>query len=312
MATIVGLCTVTAGCGTAKLADTAPAAAKPAASGPTAAGNRAAARVEAARLISLALVPSGSVRLARPPRALSGPALGTPGVSSLVDQLKAWRVRMPFETVQAWLLAHPPRGLRTEADTTSQDNHAGQIIMIGNGYSAPASRAWQSAGLEIGAAASGPHATVIRADAVVVWLDPRPVRSGPGKHPARVTLASGCPREDRGVTGVTNPGSKLTRRLLPPGQPVAGLRCRYDGLNGHLWDLVATTHLTAQAARETAKSMSAMRLSHPDGEVLFCPSDDDSSSILVLAYPGHVDVDLWIHLTGCGGVSNGYISVGNP
>jgi len=47
--------------------------------------------------------------------------------------------------------------------------------------------------------------SVIRVDAVIVWLDPRPVRSGPGARPVRVTMAGSCPATDRGVTGVTNP-----------------------------------------------------------------------------------------------------------
>ncbi len=221
--------------------------------------------------------------------------------------MTSWRVRLPFGAVRAWLLAHPPKGLRDAGAGSTGNSRSGQVIKIGDGYSAPASKAWQSADLDISATAAGPHATVIRADADVVWLDPVPVRSGPGRHPARVTLASGCPRDDRGVTGVTNPGMKLTRRLLPPGQPVAGLRCSYHGLNGHPWQLSAITHLSAAAARREARSMSAIPLSHVDGAVLMCPADDDSSAILVLAYPGHRDVDLWIHLEGCGGVSNGYI-----
>jgi hypothetical protein len=55
----------------------------------------------------------------------------------------------------------------------------------------------------------------------------------------------------------------LTRRLLPPGQPAAGLRCRYDGLNGQPWHLVAANLLTAAAARQAARSMARLPLSHP-------------------------------------------------
>ncbi len=151
---------------------------------------------------------------------------------------------------------------------------------------------------------------MIRVDAVIVWLDPRPVPSGPGAHPVRVTVTGGCPRTDRGVTGVSNPSAGLRRLLLPPGQPTAGLRCRYDGLNGHPWHLVAAQPLSAHAAGQAARSIARLPLSHPDGGSVSCPMDDGSAAVLALAYPGRPDIDLWIKLNGCGGVSNGYIMAG--
>jgi hypothetical protein len=252
----------------------------------TAAGNRAAAQVEAARLLSLARVPPRAVRLARPARSLPGPALARPGVTSLVDRVVAWRAGLPFAAVQTWLPAHPPRGLPSNGSASGGNAITGQASMAGISYAGPASRAWQSADLEISAAPAGADASLIRVDAVIVWLDPRPVPSGPGGHPVRVTAASGCPPVDRGVTGVTSPGAGLTRRLLPPGQPVAGLRCRYNGLNGHRWHLVATRRLTAPAARQAATSMARRPLSHTDGGAVNCPADDGSAEVLALAYPG--------------------------
>jgi hypothetical protein len=38
--------------------------------------------------------------------------------------------------------------------------------------------------------------------------------------------------------------------------------------------------------------------------------DDGSAEVLGLACPGRPNVGLWIWLNGCGGVSNGYITVG--
>jgi hypothetical protein len=306
---MVAVCVVAVGCGTVRLPGHAPGAPTSARTGrpATAAGNRATAWAEAARLLSLARVPPGSVRQARPSRSLPGPALGRPMVSSLADRVLVWRVEMPFAAVQAWLSTHPPRGLRSDGSASGGNSNTGQATMTGASYRGPASRAWQSANLEISAAPAAADASVIRADAVIVWLDPRPVRTGPGAHPVRVTVTGGCPAADRGVTGVANPGGDLSTRLLPPGQPTAGLRCRYDGLNGHPWHLVAARRLTAPAARQAARSMARLPLSHTDGGVVNCPADDGSAEVLALAYPGRPGVDLWISLNGCGGVSNGYI-----
>jgi hypothetical protein len=35
-----------------------------------------------------------------------------------------------------------------------------------------------------------------------------------------------------------------------------------------------------------------------------------SAELIALSYPGRPDVDLWVRLNGCGGVSNGYIFAG--
>jgi hypothetical protein len=305
----VAVCVLTAGCGSARPSAPSPrASASPGTSQPaTAAGNRAAAQAEANRLLSLAQLPSGAVRQARPARSLPGPVLGGSSATSVVDRVEAWRIGSPFATVKAWVSAHPPRGLPSGGSASG--GTAGQETMFGKGYRGPAARAWQSANLEIGVAPAGADASTIRVDAVVVWLDPRPIASGPGRHPVRVTMAGGCPAADRGVTGVSNPGAGLTRRLLPPGQPTAGLRCRYDGLNGHPWRLVATQHLTVAAARQAASSMAARPLSHPDGGAVSC-SETGAAEVLALAYPGRPDVDLWIKLDGCGGIFNGYITTG--
>jgi hypothetical protein len=219
-------------------------------------------------------------------------------------------VGLPFAAAWAWLVAHPPRGLPSDGSASSENTLTGRTTMTGISYRGPASRAWQSAELEISAAPDASGGSVIRVDAVIVWLDPRPVLSGPGAHPIRVTVTGGCPASDRGVTGVTNAGSGLTRSLLPSGQPSAGLRCRYDGLNGHPWHLVAATRLTTAAARRAARSMAGMPLSHVDGGSVRCPMGDGSYAVLVLAYAGRPDIDLWVKLNGCGGVSNGFIRAG--
>ncbi len=307
----VGVGVSVGGCGTVRMPASARVGLVRARTGTaTAAANRAAARAEAARLLLLAMVPPGAVRLDRPPRSLPDPAMGMPAVTSLADRVAAWKVSMPFAAARAWLRAHPPRGLPPDGSARSGNAFTGRTSMTGASYRGPTSRAWQSADLEISTAPAGPHASVIRADAVIVWLDPLPVRSRPGTRPVRVTVADGCPASDRGVTGVINPRAGLTRRLLPARQPAGGLRCQYDGLNGHPWHLVSVTRLTAEAARRAARSMARLPLSHTDGATISCPMDDGSYAVLALAYPGRPDIDLWIKLNGCGGVSNGYIIAG--
>ena len=261
-------------------------------------------------MLSLVWVPPGAVPVASPPRSLPGPPIGTPLVSSLVDRVLAWQVRLPFTAVQAWPAAHPPRGLTADGSASAKNTVTGQTTMSGTSYRGPASLAWRSADLELSAAPAGPDATAIRADAVIVWLEP-PVPSAPGPGSVRVTLSGGCPPTDKNVTGVTNAaGEGLARRLLPAGQPSGGLRCRYDGLNGDPWHLVAAQRLSTAAARRTASQMASLPLGQPAGEIVNCPMDDGSAEVLVLAYPNRPDVDLWVALNGCGGVSNGYLSAG--
>jgi hypothetical protein len=317
VAAAAATCVMAVGCGTVHSRAYSPATVTPApaqtgapAQVASAAGNRAVALAEAVRLLALAQVPPGAVPVAGPPRLLPGPPMGTPLVSSLVDRVMAWRVRLPFTAVRAWLAAHPPRGLRTDGSASDENAATGQTTMSGTSYRGPASAAWQSANLEISAAPAGPDTTVIRADAVIVWLEP-PAPSAPGPGSVRVTLAGGCPPTDKSFTGVINPpGEGLARRLLPAGQPSGGLRCRYDGLNGHPWHLVAAQRLSAAAARQTASQMASLPLSQPAAEVVICPMDDGSAEVLALAYPDRPDVDLWVALNGCGGVSNGYITAG--
>lgn len=232
--------------------------------------------------------------------------MGTPAARSLVDKLRVWRVPLSFPAAQAWLAAHRPRGLRQDGSMTS-GTVTGGTDMTGRSYRGLSSPAWQSADLEIGVARSGHRASVIRADAVIVWLDPRPVPSGPGSHPVRVTIARGCPASDRGVTGVTNPGAGLTDRLLPAGQPAAGLVCRYDGLNGRPFHLVSAHRLNARGAMRLASQMARLPLSHVDGGWVHCPMDDGSAEVIALAYPGRPEIDLWMKLNGCRYVSNGHI-----
>jgi hypothetical protein len=262
-----------------------------------------------------AVNPPGGLNTLTPPvggqSSVAGPALGAPGVSSLIDFSRSWRLAMPLPDVIAWLQAHQPGGL--PQDGSSSAGGPVGTSSAGYSYAGPASQAWQSAELEVEVTASGPGASVLRADAVVVWLDPVPLpdNSATGQR-VHVSVARGCPGTDQSRVGVTNRGADLRRRLLPAALPTAGLECRYDGLNGDPWRLRGHRLLNAAAARRVARSIARLPLSHTLGGVVNCPMDDGSAEIIALSYPGRPDVGLWVTLNGCRSVANGFITAGLP
>lgn len=138
----------------------------------------------------------------------------------------------------------------------------------------------------------------------------RPVETGPR---LRVAIATGCPARDAGVRGVSNAPADLadavdlTYALLPVAAPVAGLVCRYHGLNGPNFTLASSSRLDARAAARLAAMLRPIpRL---DDAVWHCPWDDASAAVIVLAYPGRPDIDLWYGRTGCRFLTNGMFAV---
>jgi hypothetical protein len=235
--------------------------------------------------------------------------MGTPEVTTLVDTVRSWRVGIPFRELAAWVAKHRPRGL-PETGTSSQSDQGGSQ-MTGFDYGSNPGPAWQSAELEIAVAPAGPQASVMRADGVVVYYDPRPVPDNQAGPRLRVTLAGGCPGSDAGIVGVRNGGqSDLRHRLLPASRPSAALVCRYDGMNGKAFRLVRASRLGAAAAGRLARQMAGFRFSHVDATMINCPFDDDSYKVVALAYPHRPDVDLWVKLNGCTFVANGFVIAG--
>jgi hypothetical protein len=272
---------------------------------PTATGNRRLAAGQARWLMSLAPVPAGATTLSRPPASLSGPAMGAPDVGSLIDTSRSWRLAMTFSQAVAWLRAHRPRGL--PQDGSSQSWSQGQLTSAGYSYRGHSSPAWQSAALEVAVSGARGGTSVLRADAVVVWLDPVPVPdNGPGRR-VHLSATASCPATDNSIAGVTNQGGDLRRRLLPAAAPTAGLECRYYGLNGRPFRLRSQTRLTAAAAGQVARTMQRLPLSHTVGGIVNCPMDDGSAEIIALSYAGRPAVDLWVKLNGCQYVANGFI-----
>lgn len=304
-------CVLAAGCGSLRAGQSATVGTRTTAHrahDATAAGNKRLARTEARRLVGRAPVPHGAVRIARAPRSVSMPALGKPGVGSLVDLVRVWRLPVPFWQAGKWLRAHPPRGMRRDG-SSALGGPTGAIVS-GYSYRGPRDRAWQSAELDVEIAPFRGD-TVLRADGLVVWLDPRPWRDDARGPRLRVTVKGGCPATDHGMVGVRSPGPGLDHRMVPAGRPVAGLDCSYYGMNGRPWRLHRAVRLTAARARREAARIGRVPLSHTDGGAMSCPMDDDSIEVIVLAYPGRPDVDIWAKTNGCETIANGHISAPN-
>ena len=262
--------------------------------------------LETQRLAALASLPPGRHRFDHAPAALTGPAMGAPVTTSLVDDARWWTVTMAFQQAVDWVWAHPPAGLTYSG---SAGFGAGATIR-GYAYAERDTRFWTYAQLEISVAPAGPNSSYLRIDGVAEWLDPRPVRDGESGHRIHVTTAVDCPRSDRGVAGVTNSGPGLDDALLPFGRPTRAFACRYSRLKAPMSILRGTRTLSAAQATRLASAARAVALSHADGEVIACPSGDGSADVIAFAYPGRT-VDLWYTDFGCRAVANGTISTAN-
>ena len=270
--------------------------------------NKTKADAEAARLLALAQVPPGATELVSAQAALSGPYIGTPATSSLIDHARYWRVSMSFADALAWVKAHPPSGL-VYAGTGSGSGPGEQSG--GYSYEAPDSPAWIGAEMQIGVESVSADVSDIRADGMTEWLDPVPVQDTATGPRMRVTVASGCPATDADDVGVHNDGTDLHTALLPPATPTGGLLCQYGGMNGNPFGLIKPTTLDATAAQQLAAAVNTSSLSHLDNVTTTCPAGDASLTVFAFAYPGRADVDVWYARTGCQWISNGYITA-NP
>jgi hypothetical protein len=272
---------------------------------PTADDNRQAAEHEARSLLSLVRVPPAARPIGTAPALLAEP-MSRPATDSLIDRTSFWRIDLPAGQALRWMEAHPPPGLTRSGSSTE---HAPIGAVDGRSYGAEPSDAWQSAQVQIAVAADGASAGIVRADAMVVWLDPRPLRdSAPGTR-MWVTAAGGCPADDHGTVGVTNPDqSDLDAAMLPAGAPTAALICDYTGMNGHPeFHLRSRRHLDAAAASRLAGTVAAVPLSHTLGGPTSCPAADGSAAVVVLSYPGRPDVDLQVAESGCRTMGNGHV-----
>jgi hypothetical protein len=286
-------------------------AASPPASGsssasPSATSPRQVAQQEAARLLSLVPAMPGAVEHAGSVPPLTDP-VGVPMVETRVISTRTWLLPSPYASTVAWLEAHPPNGLGV-ASTATFGSHGAMASGVTYSDDAHASARLGTTWLELSVAQHGTGSEV-RADAVVVWLDPVPYRDDRTGPRLRLTVAGGCPAKDTGAVGVRDDAPDLEAALLPDAVPSAAILCRYAGINGTRGSLTKQTRLGAAQAAEVAAYLRSAPLSHVDGAVRSCPMLDGSLEVLAFAYPGRDDVDLWWPVGGCALIANGRIAV---
>jgi hypothetical protein len=268
--------------------------------------NKEAAQAEASRLLGLVVLPRGSAKLATsPPSILSGPAMGIPGTTSLIDDTAFWQIPMSMSQTLAWFSAHHPGDLPWGGTGWAGDRG---ITSEGYSYEAPDSAAWIDAAVEVNVTEIAVNTSGVRGDGMAAWIDPVPYSDNPPGPRMRVKVTGGCPASDQGYVGVTNPPPPLDSSLLPHGVATGGLACAYYGGNGKPFALKSSTVMDAATAEGFAVKLKALRVGHLDGEVLHCPMDDGSVTAVALTYAGCTTVDLWM-AGGCAETSNGYIRV---
>lgn len=273
-----------------------------------AAQNKSAAQAEADRLVSLALLPPGAVRKKGQPTGLSGPALGTPQTSQLIDSVSYYRVAMSLPRARAWFEANSQPGF-SQSGKSSRRGPAGSD---GFGFefepSPPPHWTWGNANLEIGLVSQGSTGTAIRVDGLAQWINPTPTPDAARGPAMRVTVAGGCPATDRGRSDVSNPGdTDLDHQMLPAAAPSAALDCIYTGMNGTTFTLISSQQLTAAQAAVAADKIRAVPLGSEGNGPHSCPMDDARVSILAFSYLGRADIDIWEHTSGCASIDNGHI-----
>jgi hypothetical protein len=302
-ATMCG-CAAAAGTPTGNAASHAPAGLT--SHGPTASGNRTATAAEAKRLLALAPLPPGATPTSLRPKALSGPAVGTPASTSLVDRAHYYLVNESYPQVYAFAKAHRPAGLKLAG--TGSSSTRGVVSEEGIGWSEPDRKYAVELEATVGVTPTD-HGTetVLRADGLGEWLDPRPVRDTTSGSRLHVNVASGCPSRGRDVR---NQDVGLKQRLLPKAKPTAALICEYDGSNRKPhFGLGRSARLDATRARKLQARFERLKIPHVDGAVYNCPAGDGTANLIAFAYHGRQDVDLYAEVNGCASVRNGDIVV---
>jgi hypothetical protein len=260
------------------------------------------AEVEAAHLLSLLAPPSSGARRVSSFSGLAGPGFGTPLSANLIDDNRIWVVSMTYQQALHYIQTHGPHGFSANG-TASSSGPGTQTNSIG--YPGPASPYWDQPEAEWTVAKARNGQVGLRADGSDLWVNPTPTRDTQSGPRVRLTLSSACPSS---AHDVDNPGQNLSDEMVPAGQPTTGLVCWYRGANAP--PAPVRQALSAEQAQRAAASARSLQLGNTGGGVTSCPAGFGGAALVVLAYPGHPDVDLYWADSGCESVDNGQITTG--
>lgn len=275
---------------------------------------------EANRLLSLAPIPPGaSEAQGPPPEVLSSPIEGMPSAGHLIEVSAFWDVPMSMDDAMQWVEDHPPTGLHQVSSSSNKKGPDREITARGVSWGATSTAAYDSAQLQVGVAPDGTGHSILRTDGMTVWISTAPVPDTASGPRIRVTLNDGCPADLANAADIENNAGTLRSRMLPAEEPSGGLICEYGGGSepgsGASRQFATSTTLTASTATALANVINAIRLQSDDSQIVSCPMDHGQNDVLLFAYPGQSDVDLWYHPTGCQYLDNGFVvarETGNP
>lgn len=221
---------------------------------------------------------------------------------------------MPLPQAQAtrWFRQHPGAVVGLYMAGTSGLPKGDHLDVLG--FRVEDTAAFHDADVTVAVAAGGAQEALVRIAASARWLDPTPLPDDATGERLRVTVAGGCPASPGQAVGVRNEGPALSDALVPTGTPTAGLVCEYGHAAPHRFAPVVVHRLDAAEAAHQAAQLRALPLAHPPaddiqphscGQGLSMPTP---TRIVVLAYPGRPDVDVWA-TTPCGGpwTANGWV-----
>ena len=297
-----------------------------------------AAEVEVDRLVRLVRPPAGShPHLVIPDSPVKG-AVATSRDRYRVGANRVWTVSLPSAQAVAWLKSYDPPGFAGQGVVL--DNAPGTIASYlglwgpdwdGRGQLQWASRGfsdvrpspiWSSARLSIGFGSVNdpPGGLNLEVSALVTLRGQDPKRDDVGGPRLQMPADRPCPADLGGAIGVVNPGQPdLDRMLVPPSNPSGGRLCFYGDYTTSSDDpthsVGGPSTLKSQLVLDQAKAarlagiVRTLELGHAEYTGLQSGlSGGPGATVLVLAYPGRPDVDLWSYDEGTRGmVANGHI-----
>jgi hypothetical protein len=230
--------------------------------------------------------------------------------------VRYWRVPRSSPSVYIWMSRHRPRGLQVTQPASSAPS------IQGDEYDAtvphppkinPSYVMFPDAALVVEVEPLGPRASEVRAAAGAAWFNPSPLPDNSKGRRLTVSVAGGCPADDRGAVGVSNPGAGLVASLLPTGEkPSVALLCLFS------WQSRLLRHVllpgVAASRLATALASAPMQRTGVSDGSFGCPAQVPPvlHAVVVFAYPGGADIATWVQALCNGLTSNGFVMTATP